>query len=86
MALAEPHANLERHMANIEDSIKQERQAMEEAEIETGLATRKRRQYTVWLARDSKKKKTLEGRVRPQKTESHARVVGVKGSRRLASY
>ena len=44
-------------MANIEDSIKQERQAMEEAEIETGLATRKLRQYTVWLARDSKKKK-----------------------------
>ena len=42
-------------MANIEDSIQQERQAMEEAEIETRLATRKWRQYTVWLAADSKK-------------------------------
>jgi hypothetical protein len=48
-------------MANIEDSIKQERQAMEEAEIETRLATRKWRQYTVWLARDSKKKGLSKG-------------------------
>ena len=48
-------------MANIEDMIKQERQAMEEAEMETRLATRRWRQYTVWLARDAKKKGGLKG-------------------------
>ena len=48
-------------MANIEAMVEQERQAMEEAEIETRLATRRWRQYTVWLARDSKKNGAPKG-------------------------
>ena len=55
MALAEPHANLDRHTANIDDMIEKERASMESAEYETRLATRRWRDYTVWLAQDSKK-------------------------------
>ena len=56
MAYAEPHANLNRHMENIAVAVEGEREAMEAAEAETRRATRKWRQYTVWLANGSKAK------------------------------
>ena len=54
MAYAEPHANLNRHMENIAVAVEGEREAMEEAEAETRRATRKWRQFSVWLANVSK--------------------------------
>ena len=61
MALAEPHANLNRHLENIRVAAEAERAAMEEAEAETRRATRKWRQYTVWLATDSKERGLPKG-------------------------
>ena len=56
MAYAEPHANLEKHLQAIVDVEEAERQAMEEAEAEGRRSTRKWRQYSVWLQRDSSTK------------------------------
>ena len=53
MACAEPHANLGEHLKAIVDAEEAERQAMEEAEAEDRRSTRKWRQYSVWLQRDS---------------------------------
>ena len=55
MAFAEPHANLNRQLENIAAAVEGDREAMEAAEAETRRATRKWRQYTVWLAHDSNK-------------------------------
>ena len=54
MAYAEPHDNYDRHMENIEVAVEGERDAMEVAEAETRRATNKWRQFSVWLANDSK--------------------------------
>ena len=61
MASAEPHANYEQHMANIEAAVEGEREAMVAAEAETRRATRKWRQFSVWLAHDSKARKLPAG-------------------------
>ena len=61
MASAEPHAKYEQHMANIEAAVEGEREAMVAAEAETRRATRKRRQFSVWLAHDSKARKLPAG-------------------------
>ena len=61
MAYAEPHENLSHHMGNIAAAVEGEREAMEEAEAETRRATRKWRQYTVWIANDSKAKELPRG-------------------------
>ena len=61
MAFAEPHANLNRHLENIAAAVEGEREAMEAAEAETRRATRKWRQYTVWLAHDSNAKELPRG-------------------------
>ena len=53
MACAEPHANFDKHIKAIADAEEVERQAMEEAEAEGRRSTRKWRQYSVWLQRDS---------------------------------
>ena len=61
MAYAEPHANLNRHMENIAVAVEGEREAMKEAEAETRRATRKWRQFSVWLANDSKARELPRG-------------------------
>ena len=63
MAFAEPHANLNRHLENIAAAVEGEREAMEEAEAETRRATRKWRQFSVWLANDSKARELPRGNV-----------------------
>ena len=77
MAFAEPHANLNRHLENIAAAVEGEREAMEAAEAETRRATRKWRQYTVWLAHDSYAKELPRGGVLPQACKSQACVVGL---------
>ena len=54
MAFAEPCANHDKHLQAIWDAEEEEeRGAMELAEAETRMATRKRRQYSMWLQEDS---------------------------------
>ena len=61
MAYAEPHGNLEQHMANIEAAVEGEREAMEVADAETRRATRKWRQFSSWLAIDSQARRLPAG-------------------------
>ena len=61
MAYAEPHENYDRHMENIEVAVEGERDAMEVAEAETRRATKKWRQFSVWLAHDSNARKLPAG-------------------------
>ena len=53
MAFAAPCANLDKHLQAIVDTEEAEREAMELLEAESRRATRKWRQYNVWLQRGS---------------------------------
>ena len=57
MAIAVLHASHKRLMENIAAAAEAEREAMEEAEAETRMATRRWRQFTKWLQIDSNARK-----------------------------
>ena len=53
MAFTEQCANLDKHLQAIVDAEEKERLAMVHAEAETRMATRRWRQYNMWLQKDS---------------------------------
>ena len=61
MAIAVLHASYKRLVENIAAAVEAEREAMQEAEAETRMATRRWRKFTKWLQIDSYARKLPKG-------------------------